>query len=331
MGLEYWPGCQDRLEPRHPRLRMTTIVAELVAITVVFLMPGFPAGAAPSEKNRIVFVSTRGGDSWQVYIMNLDGSHPKRLTNVVGHHRYPPGAYTTPQLSPDGRHILFGAFTSGGLKPGDRGIYLMNADGSDLHRLTNLQAEDAAFSFDGRRIAFVAFQPGQQLIYTMNVDGSNVVNTAQVGYAPAWSPDGQRIAFTCGYEICAMNDDGSHLVRLTDNRRYSVAPQFSRDGRTIVFQSLHGSIGPWFEISLMDADGSNDHRLSPPSWIGESPSFTLDGRVVFVSQTPHANPNGMMPSYSNRQIYVVNVDGTNLHCLTDPPGENGFAPFGYLY
>jgi Tol biopolymer transport system component len=306
-----------------------TRLLTLVVVTAVLLVSGFRVGAAPSAGGKIVFVSTRASDlSWQIYVMNLDGSHMNRLTSVVQHPGYPPGSYTTPDLSPDGRQIVFGAFTPIGVGKVDRGIYLVNVDGSHLHRLTDLQAEDPSFSPDGRRIAFAVFAFGREpLIYTMSVDGSNVVNTGQLGHSPVWSPDG-RIALTCGYEICAMNDDGSHLVRLTHDRPYSRAPQFSPDGRTIVFESLQGSMGPWFEISLMNANGSNVHRLSPPGWIGESPSFTPDGRVVFVSQTAYHNPVGH-PSYTNRQIYVINADGTNLRRLTGPPGENAFAPFGY--
>ncbi len=337
MSLEYRVRCHQYFFAEQRDLRSSVKgIARIqllifVALAFVLLMSGFPVGAAPSAKDKIVFISMPAGDSWQVVMMKMDGSHPKPLTNVGGHPRYPPGAYTTPDLSPDGRQILFGAYTPEGLRKGDRGIYVMNADGSHLRRLTDLQAEDPSFSPDGRRIAFVAFDRGR-LIYIMNVDGSNIVNAGQVGYSPAWSPDGRRIAFTCqavNYvpQICTANDDGSNLVRLT--HVWSLAPQFSPDGRTIVFMSNNGS-GPWFEISLMATDGSNMHRLSPPGWIGESPSFTPDGRVVFVSQTAHANPIGNS-SYSNRQIYVINVDGTNLRRLTNPPGENAFAPFGYLY
>lgn len=166
--------------------------------------------------------------------------------------------------SPDGRHIVFATYTPQRDAKIDRGIYIMDSDGTHLHRLTNLQAEDPAFSPDGRRIAFVSIEASQPLIYIVNADGSNIINTAQVGYAPAWRPDGRRIAFNCGAappQICAMDDDGANLRRLTGDHFPDYAPQYSPDGRTIVFFSGRVCAPSCAEIYAMSANGSNIHRI----------------------------------------------------------------------
>ncbi len=75
----------------------------------------------------------------------------------------------------------------------------------------------------------------------------------------------------------------------------------------------------------MDADGSSVRRLSSPLSIGDSPSFTPDGRILFVSQT-RVVLNGRV-DYRNRQIYVMNADGTHMRRLTSPPGESAFDSF----
>ena len=106
-----------------------------------------------------------------------------------------------------------------------RDIYVMNADGSEVTRLTDSDIGGAhpTWSPDGRRIAFVSYRHGQ--IYVMNADGSEVTRLTDDDFggvdAPAWSPDGRHIAFhSYGFNnsIYVMKADGSEVTRLTDNR-----------------------------------------------------------------------------------------------------------------
>ena len=100
----------------------------------------------------------------------------------------------------------------------------MNADGSNVTRLTNnLAADDRPiWSPDGKQIAFVSSRDGNPEIYLMNADGSNQTrltdHPARDVY-PGWSPDGTRILFISNrdgaFEIYVMNTDGSNVVRLT--------------------------------------------------------------------------------------------------------------------
>ena len=72
-------------------------------------------------------------------------------------------------------------------------IYVMNADGSDLARLTDNSADDSSFAWstDGTRIAFASNRDGNYEIYVMNADGSgqtNLTDNPAVDGGPAWSP-----------------------------------------------------------------------------------------------------------------------------------------------
>ena len=103
------------------------------------------------------------------------------------------GMNAWPAYSPDGRKIAFGSS-----RTGDFEIYVMNADGSDLHRLTRSPGLDVrpAWSPDGTRIAFTSNRDGNYEIYVMNADGSdprNVTSHPARDDHPAWHPDGRLL------------------------------------------------------------------------------------------------------------------------------------------
>ena len=101
----------------------------------------------------------------------------------------------------------------------------------------------------------------------MNSDGSGKTNlTSSLTnsiYDPAWSPDGQKIAFLSyvngNYEIYVMNADGSNVLRLTENNASDDSPAWSPDSKMIAFVS--GRDGD-SEIYVMDADGGHVKRLT---------------------------------------------------------------------
>jgi len=183
---------------------------------------GSPAWSPDGKK--IAFHSNRDGN-YEIYVMNSDGAGVTRLTNNSADDE-------EPAWSPDGKRIAFRS---------DRDvsflIYTMNSDGSGVTRLTNPSGVDAspAWSPDGKIIAFSGYRespvaPGlyDVDIYTMNADGSGIPTPwtldMALDEAPAWSPDGQKLAFDSdldsgfvSLDICTMDADGSGRTRLTSN------------------------------------------------------------------------------------------------------------------
>ena len=224
---------------------------------------------------RIAFESDRDGQ-YDIYVMNADGSGLTRLTDDPANDVYP-------AWSPDGMRI---AFASGRDEPDPYNcqpacnfeIYVMNADGSGVKRLTVNPAEDfsPAWSPDGARLAFDSNRDGNYEIYVMNANGSGVTNLSSHGewdVAPAWSPDGKRIAFSSdrdgNWEIYDMSAGGSGVTRLTVNPAEDDRPSWSPEGSRILFASTRHDPDPEncdpncnHEIYVMNADGSGPARLT---------------------------------------------------------------------
>ena len=191
----------------------------------------------------------------------------------------------------------------------------MNSDWDNEHQITDMGAGRMAWnpslSLDGNKIAFEAHRsdlPSANSIDVINIDSSGqttvITQSPQTTVTgPAFSPDGQKIAFTStfpgNYEIYVIDIDGSNLVNLTNTPTwYEEAPSWSPDGERITFGSSRDGNA---EIYIMDADGSNTIRLTNDSASDWNPVWSPDGvKIAYTSsQDGHA------------QIYVMNADGSN--------------------
>ncbi len=224
-------------------------------------------------------------------------------------------AYPTVTPTAVGGSIAFQSARDGNFE-----IYVMNADGSGVVRLTDndFGDEQPAWSPDGQRIAFRSVRDGNPEIYVMNADGSGVVRLTDNDFGdwePAWSPDGRRIAFRSDrdgdFEIYVMNIDGSGVVRLTDNDSYDTSPAWSPDGRLIAF---HSDRDGDFEIYVMNADGNGVVRLTDNDSWDDSPAWSPDGRrIAFTSNRDDPDPKD---DEHVMNIYVMNADGNGVVRLT---------------
>ena len=223
----------------------------------------------------------------------------------------------TPTATPTPLAFQRGRIAFESNRDGNSDIYVINADGTELRRLTNHPEWDQspAWSPDGQRIAFESYRHDNWEIYVMNADGSGVrrlTNHIEGDHAPAWSPDGQRIAFESlragegNKEIYVMNADGTDVRRLTNDLAWDGSPTWSPDGLRIAFESERGANG---DIYVMNADGTGVTRITNNRAWDEAPSWLPTGpRIVF-----HTERDG------NKEIYVINVGGSGVTRLTDRP------------
>jgi TolB protein len=213
-------------------------------------------------------------------------------------------------------------------------VYIMNPDGSQQKRLTDLTNSGAFYgsrtrhscSPDGKRIAFETrsshVRPFHH-IFIMNVDGSGQVclpgTRDSDNRAHSWSPAGKEIAFfrgTDGPAIYRVNADGTGPKRLTDIPVCPTVPSWSPDGNKIAFASRREAN---CAICVINADGTERKRLTDYHHGTISWSWSPDGRkIAYMLDGLSRGPS--------KGLYVMNADGTEQRKLADSHSTGDLTP-----
>jgi hypothetical protein len=170
-------------------------------------------------------------------------------------------------------------------------------------------------------IAFESFRLSVNEIWKVNPDGTGLIRltTDNSNYAPGWSPDASKIAYSHlgppASGLFVMNADGSNKTSLATGavvQPYS--PKWSADGSRIVFVDHTGESGS--EVWSVKTDGTGLVQLTTDAtMIHEYPTWCADGRIVFDA-VPLAAGGAF-------QVYIMNGDGSNVSALTSAASPSG--------
>jgi Tol biopolymer transport system component len=284
-----------------------------------------PSPQQPIALNRdvIVFNSNRTGND-EIYVMNVDGSSVRRLTNDDRFDSW------WPRISPDRKQILFYRSPKG-LHDTDytkQSLWVMNSD-SLSPRLLRAAGTDgwkiqghAEWSPDGKSLAMFGGKEWKSLhIYMTDSNGQNprrLTSRKDAHYVdPSWSPDGQTIVFTgCPPKRCGPKDlEVFTLVvsvsqperQLTNDSIPDYDPYYSPDGTMIGWTSMvadTGAHGVW-NIRLASADGAGVRFVTNDRNVNGYPAWSKDGKLMYFHRVVYGGS-------SNFGIYAIRPDGQDL-------------------
>src|SRR5262245_4676532 len=266
-------------------------------------------------------------NAMDIFSCQQDGTQIVQLTKERGYD-------AEASFSPDGKQIVFCSLRSAyeGAIPAEDNLrlerdaawfgdlYLMNADGSNVRRLTHTPGYDGGpfFSPDGQRIIWRRFdEQGMNAdVYTMKTDGTDVrrlTDFKSMSWAPYFHPTGKYVIFTTNklgfenFELFMVDAEGTkEPVRVSFTDGFDGLPVFSPDGARLCWTTNRGSekksqiwLANWNHEAALDAIAKAPPRAiaaakpdTAPA-AGKAISRTFPAREANTALTPPISPDDL--------------------------------------
>ena len=294
------------------------------------------------DGSRIVYATTRHnvkgnryGRNFEIETSRLDGSDRRRLTENGEQD-------VSPAWSPDGRRIVFFRDVTGRVRDdSDRGIYTVAPHGSDERLLLPFHLRDRpvsgpVWSPDGRLLAFVVAEPRdaaelrRSVLYTVGADSTGLTRLfatsdkprVWIPWTPAWSPDGQTLAFWVLLKDEVGNKLKLYTVSADDSRLREVLElepehigkasfSWSPDGTKLLFSSGYVRQSHDPTVYVVNADGSDVRAFGE----GTHASWSPDGSRIAMANVYNEEDEAAYLS-------TAALDGSDLRVVAIRDGRN---------
>lgn len=208
-----------------------------------------------TKDGRSIYFTSSSVIDWHLWKTDLNGKS-QQLTRF-------PGSALGPAMLPNGKELVISLS-----KDGDPDLYLLDLSGQEKKRLTKRIGLDIAPypSNDGSKVCFSTDRWGNLHVATLDIASGEVNRLTRVGTlndSCVWNPFDNLILFSGmdtdrEFDVFAMNSKGEEMERLTYDASNNESPDFSPDGKLVVFSSKRSGRN---QIYFMKADGT---QVSPP-------------------------------------------------------------------
>jgi Tol biopolymer transport system component len=256
--------------------------------------PGLEQAPSLSPDGKTLVYAAGPSNHRGIYSRRLGGRNPFLLTKDCG------ADSSAPAFSPDGERIAYRSECEGG------GIFVMGATGESSRRVTDF-GHNPSWSPDGTRLVLATERLDEDPLdrsitselWVVTIGGGEKQRIFKGdAVQPAWSPTGQRIAFwglrgdSGQRDVFTVAANGSDVVDVTNDAALEWTPQWSPDGRSILFVSDRGGTMNLWRVAIDESTGrtrgSPEALGIPAAWTG-SFSRSRDGRTLaYVSGEPHS-------------------------------------------
>jgi TolB protein len=281
-----------------------TSQAKMIAHRFANEVMKYYTGVAGVFGSQIAF-SSRVGRFKELFVMDMDGSNIRQLTNERG-------LALSSAWSPSGKKLVYTSYRN---RVPD--LFVVDVDSRETRQITrSVELEVGAHFISEDQIVFSRTEGNESDIVVVNVDGSGMRKLTPpnraIDVSPIPSPDGSQIVFCSnrggGPQIYVMGIDGSNARRVSFGAsNYCTSPAWSPTGDKIAYVCrADGS----FNTFVADPDGSNAVQLTS-SGSNEDPEFSPDGRYLTLATTSFGG---------GFSIAIMKTDGTSMKQITRSRG-----------
>src|ERR1700693_1212054 len=231
---------------------------------------------------------------------------------------------SNPSISPDGSQIVFTRSRAEVMTDQEQSnLWLVDINGRRPRELTQGTWRDstAAWSPDGKRIAFMSDRSGTRQIHVMWIGSHEVSQLTHLEHAPAnlrWSPNGKWIAFNM-----AIPDETNLLpVKMPKVPKGAqlAKPAVIVDRLSWGRDGFGQTVKEFNQAFVVDATiGGAARQITQGNYNHSGPEWSSDGKTIYVSGIRKPNPEYL---HQDSEIYAIDVDSGSVKALTDRKGPD---------